>query len=364
MKKRTVICIDDDKSVLEALKTQIKHILAEKSDQYNIVTAVSGEEALEVMEDLRKEGAEVPLIISDQIMPGMKGDELLIKAAAIFPDTKQVLLTGLADAHAVGRAVNSAKLFRFIGKPWTEEALSLVISAVSAAYELPVKFNSGLIEESNAIVEQMNKDLESKISALQKFVPEEFLKALNIDLSFKDIKLGLSVERIITVMFIGMEFSKEDAAVQSLKNFFQLTNKHSAEIIPILMKNNGFVDKYIGNTIMALFLDTNDAMNAAIDLLAIHSSDVKLSIGMNVGVVRMGTVGDRERLQTTVIGDVVNVASRVQKLTAHYKSALLVTGNVINALKDASKYKIECLERDVAIKGKKTQTDLYVISQS
>jgi class 3 adenylate cyclase len=315
------------------------------------------------MEDLHKEGVEVPLIISDQIMPGMKGDQLLIKAAAIFPDTKQVLLTGLADAHAVGRAVNNAKLFRFIGKPWTEEALSLVISAVTAAYEMPVRFNSGLIEESNAIVEQMNKDLEHKILAFEKFVPEEFLKSLHIDLPFKDIKPGLSVERIVTVMFIGMDFSKETAAVHSLKDFFQLINKHSSEIIPVLMQNNGFVDKYFGNTIMALFLDTNDAMNAAMQLLEIHSEDIRLSMGMNVGILRMGTVGDKERLQTTVIGDVVNVASRVQKLTEHYKKHLLVTENVINALKDPNKYKIECLERDVAIKGKKIQTDLYVISQ-
>lgn len=124
MSKRAIVCVDDERFVLISLRDQLFHHLG---SDYNIEMAESGEEALEIFEELREDEIEIPLIISDQIMPGIKGDELLIRLHAQYPKTLKILLTGQASAEAVGNAVNAANLYRYIAKPWEETDLSLTV---------------------------------------------------------------------------------------------------------------------------------------------------------------------------------------------------------------------------------------------
>jgi len=126
-----IVCVDDEKTILNSLEMELMDALG---DQYLIETAESGIEALEIIEELLAEGIELPLVISDQIMPSMKGDELLTQVHAITPKTLTILLTGQADAEAVGRAVNSANLYRYIPKPWESTDLSMTITKALKSY--------------------------------------------------------------------------------------------------------------------------------------------------------------------------------------------------------------------------------------
>jgi CheY-like chemotaxis protein len=118
MKNLVILCVDDEKHILDSLKKQLKlHI----GNAYNIEIAESGEEALELVQEFRENSIELPVVLADHIMPGMKGDELLIEIHRQFPRTLTIMLTGQANADAVGSAINSANLYRYIAKPLVPE---------------------------------------------------------------------------------------------------------------------------------------------------------------------------------------------------------------------------------------------------
>ncbi|NJO93817.1 MAG: response regulator, partial [Hydrococcus sp. RM1_1_31] len=121
-KKPVIICVDDEANVLKSLRTELQEAMG---NDYLIEIAEGGEEALELVEELLEDSCEVPLIISDHIMPDMKGDELLKEVHILSPKTIKVMLTGQADIEAVGRAIQYAKLYRYIAKPWQSEDLKL-----------------------------------------------------------------------------------------------------------------------------------------------------------------------------------------------------------------------------------------------
>lgn len=172
MKKPIILCVDDEKMVLNSLKSQLRRHLG---TEYSIETVDSGDEAIEVFKELREDGYDVPLVISDQIMPGMKGDEFLTAIHLISEDVVKILLTGQASAEAVGNAVNNAKLYRYIEKPWEIQDLNMTVSeAINRffqARELELK-NKQLKEtlatleekiiERTSEIEQQKKELEQK----------------------------------------------------------------------------------------------------------------------------------------------------------------------------------------------------------
>jgi DNA-binding NtrC family response regulator len=118
--KKAIICIDDEKTILNSLKGQLKRNFG-KDYQYEF--SEDPQEALEMIEDLVTEGTKVLIIVSDWLMPGMKGDEFLIEVHKKYPQIVKVMLTGQADGEAVQRAKEKANLYRCISKPWTEQNL-------------------------------------------------------------------------------------------------------------------------------------------------------------------------------------------------------------------------------------------------
>ena len=131
MTKPVIICVDDEKMVLTSLKSQLQHHL---STQYQIELAESAEETLELIDELVHDGHDIPLIIADYVMPGMYGDELLVKVKERLPETLSIMLTGQATADAVGEAVNRAGLFRYISKPWHESDFLLTVRGALDSY--------------------------------------------------------------------------------------------------------------------------------------------------------------------------------------------------------------------------------------
>ncbi len=120
MSEKVILCVDDESIVLNSLEMQLKD---QFGDQYIYEFAESAEEALEIMEEFTDENLELLVIVSDWLMPGLKGDEFLIKVHKKFPKIVKVLLTGQADEEAVQRAKDEANLHRCIHKPWQVEEL-------------------------------------------------------------------------------------------------------------------------------------------------------------------------------------------------------------------------------------------------
>lgn len=129
-----ILCVDDEQVILTSLTEQIRSHFGKR---FSYETALDGEEALEVLDELCEEGVKTIVIVSDWLMPGMKGDELLIQIHKRFPKTVKVLLTGQADQKAVERAKNEAALFSYLQKPWSREELLSVIETGIQSLEEP-----------------------------------------------------------------------------------------------------------------------------------------------------------------------------------------------------------------------------------
>ena len=120
MTNRVILCVDDEKIVLNSLKTQLR----EKYDNlFNYEIAENADEAFEIIEDLVVEGFDIIVIVSDWLMPGIKGDEFLIKIHQKFPSIVTILLTGHADEKAIQKAKDFANLHKCLRKPWSEAEL-------------------------------------------------------------------------------------------------------------------------------------------------------------------------------------------------------------------------------------------------
>jgi CheY-like chemotaxis protein len=120
MKKRAILCVDDEKTVLDTMKEQLKTCFG---DRYIYEFAESVEEAWEVIDEWNREGVRICLIVSDWLMPGIKGDEFLINVHERFPDIVKIMLTGQADIHSIQKAKDFADLHCCLYKPWDEEEL-------------------------------------------------------------------------------------------------------------------------------------------------------------------------------------------------------------------------------------------------
>jgi CheY-like chemotaxis protein len=120
MSKPVILLVDDEAVILDSLKIQLKK---EFGNKYFYEVAESADEALEIIEELEEDNIEILLLVSDWLMPGMKGDELLIKVHDQYPDITKVMLTGQADDDAVERAQQQANLHNCLRKPWDKTEL-------------------------------------------------------------------------------------------------------------------------------------------------------------------------------------------------------------------------------------------------
>lgn len=162
MPKPIILCVDDEKLILDSLKEQLRRLL---DNQYLVELAENGQDALELIKELLADGHQLGVVISDQIMPGMKGNEFLKAVHGISPDTLKILLTGQADADAVGQAVNQAKLYRYIPKPWDPTDLIMTVKEAMRSFLQDKKLaeqNHALMQANDQLA-QLNATLEAKV---------------------------------------------------------------------------------------------------------------------------------------------------------------------------------------------------------
>jgi signal transduction histidine kinase/FixJ family two-component response regulator len=177
MSKPVVICIDDEPTILESLKVELRRVLG---DHCLIETAEGGVEALELLADLQRDEYEVALVLADYIMPGIKGDELLKRFHERSPQTLKIMLTGQADMEALGNAIRHAKLYRYIAKPWNPEDLSFTVVEAVHNYLQDRK-----LESQNSKLRETNQTLENTVG---------HLKQLESELQQSEAKLSVQLQ--------------------------------------------------------------------------------------------------------------------------------------------------------------------------
>jgi signal transduction histidine kinase len=153
--KQAIICVDDEDIILEALKDQLGSFF---EHQYLIETSTTAEEALEIYDELKEDGYDIPVVISDYLMPAMRGDELLIKVHEKNPKTLKILLTGHANIEGITNAINRANLYRYIPKPWDKDDLILTVREAVRSF-----LQEEEIKQKNAELQAINENLEKLV---------------------------------------------------------------------------------------------------------------------------------------------------------------------------------------------------------
>ena len=132
MLDKAILCVDDEQIVLISLRDQISQHFGEK---YRCEIAQSADEAWEIIEELELEKIKILMIVCDWLMPGIRGDEFIIKVHRHFPHIITVMLTGHAQEEAIERARQEGNLFAYISKPWSESDLMKIIESGLHKYD-------------------------------------------------------------------------------------------------------------------------------------------------------------------------------------------------------------------------------------
>lgn len=207
--------------------------------------------------------------------------------------------------------------------------------------------------------------------AYGRLIPRQLLTLLEKD-SIVDVKLGDQIERKLTIMFSDIRnFTPLSESMTPGENF-EFINSYLSQMEPVISKHRGIIDKYMGDAIMALFPHgADDALSGAIamfDKLNHYNAGrnragyvpTQIGIGLNTGLVMIGTVGGANRMDSTVIGDPVNLTSRIEEATKTYHVPLLISQNTLYDLADPAKYHIRFLDR-IRVKGKTQPLSVYEV---
>ncbi len=308
-----VFIVDDEEIIVNPLNRMLRRMFSREKLDYKVIASLSGVEALEVLSHLDHEP---PLIISDIMMEEMKGDEFLYHVREKYPDTLLIVLTGFTDSKTFNELNEKIDLFSYMEKPFDNFQLQRAVK--------------------NAL------NLFRRKKLLSRYVPEEIVEKVLMQPN-NDVLNGVELEA--TILFFDFRnstslFAGEDMGPQEV---FRHLNEYFTDIIKVLDKYNGVLDKFMGDGLMALFgvpypiqSSKNDAQNAVLAALEIRdivhrlnahypNFPLTMGIGISTGLVYAGNIGSPTRMNYTVLGKAVNYGKNLEVLAKPHQDAILIS---------------------------------------
>ncbi|MEM8998898.1 MAG: adenylate/guanylate cyclase domain-containing protein [Bacteroidota bacterium] len=302
--------------------------------------------------------------------------DLIFKGnSAIIPSTKINANPALHHLKAVMYAPLKVK-HRTLGmvilgnqenKEFTAAELKLLTTIAlqsAAAIESAHLYQKGLQE-----AREREEAIRKIYDVSQKFVPSEFIKSLGKE-NITEVVLGDLVEKEVTVVFADIRgFTTISEGMNPEENFL-FVNAFNNRMGPIIRSNHGFILQYLGDGFMALFpKGSQEAVRACVAMQnTLHEYNkeralkkrlpIKVGMGMQNGKLIMGITGDVERLDAAIISDTVNTAARIEGLSKHYGTSILLTAECKDKLTNAEEFNFRYLG-PVQVKGKKKPIYLY-----
>ncbi|WP_424100374.1 ATP-binding protein [Moorena producens] len=331
-----ILIVDDEPVNLQVL---VNHL---SLHNYNITQAVNGLDAFTKI----CQGCRPDLILLDIMMPKMTGYEFCKKIREQFlPNELPVVLLTAKNQISDLVAGFAAGANDYLTKPISKNELLARIKTHLQLAKINVAYG--------------------------RFVPREFLQFLERE-SILDVQLGDNVQKEMTVLFSDIRSFTTLSERMSPEENFNFINGYLSRVSPVIRNYNGFIDKYIGDAVMALFPEKADhALNAAIEMqkqVYLYNSHrhnsgyeaIAIGIGLHKGSLILGTVGESQRMDTTVIADTVNLASRLESLTKIYGTEILISKPTLTDLDNRDNYHYRCLGR-VKVKGKSQPVEIFEV---
>ena len=305
----TLLFVDDEVDIVDSLHRSFRK-------GYRTLKATSGKEAIKILSE-----QVIDLIICDQRMPDVSGDQVLKYALEQQPHAIRILLTGYADTESLVRCINEAQIYKYLSKPWEPEMLRLT---VVRALE--------------------NKDLSTQkkliTSALTQYVSSKVVEQIMADPS----RLQLGGERKnLSILFSDLEGFSRLAECMTPESLTALLNDYLTDMSNIILDEGGTLDKYLGDGIVAFWnapLDQDDhaarACRAALrcqqrlaeradDFKAQAGAELKARIGIHTGEVIVGNMGSKVRFDYSILGDAANLASRLESANKYFNTEIMVS---------------------------------------
>lgn len=206
---------------------------------------------------------------------------------------------------------------------------------------------------------------EATAGALQRFVPHQYLDLLNRT-DITEVRLGDQIQREMTVLFVDIRGFTARTESMSPAECFAFINDLFAEICPLIRDHHGFIDKFLGDGFLALFPGSaDDALDAALAIQrrldARNSSrkdELRLGMGIHTGVLMLGTVGEAERLEATVLSSAVNLASRLESLTKRFGAKVLLSEQTVLRLGDPAARNLRSIGQ-ARVPGSESEVRIY-----
>jgi len=220
-------------------------------------------------------------------------------------------------------------------------------------------------------IDNYAKHLEALLTAYGRFVPHSFLNFLKKE-SVIDLQLGDHVQQEMTVLFSDIRSFTTMSESMTPQENFDFINAFLRRVGPVIRNHGGVIDKYIGDAVMALFpASPADAIAAAIEMqrkvaeynvkrLEKGWQPIAIGVGLHAGSLILGTVGEAERMNSTVIADAVNLASRLEGITKHYGVGIVVSADTIARLEQPVTFKFRFLDK-IQVKGKKEPVVIHEV---
>ena len=331
-----ILIVDDEPINRQVLMNHLSF------DNYHISQAFNGEEAWKII----RGGERFDLILLDIMMPKMSGYEASLKIREMYlPNELPIIMLTSKNQVSDLIAGLSSGANDYLTKPFSK----------------------------NELLARVKTHLNLKMinSAYARFIPHEFLRTLGRE-SIVDVLLGDQVQGEMTVLFSDIRGFTSLSEKMSPKENFDFLNEYLNYVTPSIRKHRGFIDKYIGDAVMAIFPgDPEDAVKAAIDMIKQLSEynklrqtrgdgHVKISIGLHTGKLMLGTIGDEGRMDGTVISDAVNLASRLEGLTKKYGASIIISEDAMSKVSAVDDYHYRPLGK-VQVKGKRDAVNIFEI---
>ncbi|MGR9013932.1 MAG: adenylate/guanylate cyclase domain-containing protein, partial [Gammaproteobacteria bacterium] len=306
---RTLLFVDDEVDIVDSLHRSFRK-------GYLTLKATSGAEAIKIIGEQT-----VDLIICDQRMPDISGDQVLKYALEQQPQTIRILLTGYADTESLVRCINEAQVYKYISKPWEPEMLRLTVVRALESQEL-------------------SKQKQLVTAALTQYVSGKVVEQIMADPS----RLQLGGERkTLSILFSDLEGFSRLAERMEPEPLTALLNDYLTDMSNIILDEGGTLDKYLGDGIVAFWnapLDQPDhaasACRAALRcrqrlteradyFTGRAGAALKARIGLHTGEVVVGNIGSKIRFDYSILGDAANLASRLESANKIFGTAIMVS---------------------------------------